>query len=79
MAIANIETITPRLAIYCAAIIDELSKMNITCDEFKSYTIGITAGAIIIGSLLNVYIWIFNYSYYKKLKEVEVGSSVKMP
>ena len=76
IAIANIETITPQLANNCAAIIDELKKLDITCDAMKSYTIGVTAGAFIIGSLLNVYFWICNYSFYKELKEGGGGSSV---
>ena len=76
IAIANIETIVPELANNCAAIIDELHKTGITCDAWKSYTIGITAGVFITLSLLNVYFWICNYSFYKELKEGGGGSSV---
>ena len=76
IAIANIETIVPQFANDCASIIDELHRMNLTCDQYKSATIGIAAGSFIIGSLLNVYFWICNYSFYKELKEGGGGSSV---
>ena len=76
IAIAGIETIAPQFANDCAAIIDELNKSNITCDAMKSYTIGITAGVVVIEDLLNVYFWICNYSFYKELKEGGGGSSV---
>ena len=74
IAIANIETIAPQLANNCAAMIDDLNKLGMTCDQFKSTTIGIVAGIFIGASLVSVYFWICNYSFYKQLKE-EGGAS----
>jgi len=76
ISIANIESIVPQFANNCASIIDELHRIGLTCDQFKSTTIGITAGTFIAASLLNVYFWICNYSFYKDLKEGGGGSSV---
>ena len=69
IAIASIDTLAPELANNCAAILDELHRLNMTCDQFKSAAIGASAGIFIAGSLLNVYFWICNYSFYKELKE----------
>ena len=69
IALANIEMIVPQLANNCAAMIDELDKLGMTCDQLKSATIGISAGTFIAASLVNVYFWICNYSFYKELKE----------
>ena len=69
IAIANIEMIAPKLANDCAAMIDELNKLGMTCDQFKSTTIGIVAGTFIGSSLVSAYFWICNYSFYKQLKE----------
>ena len=76
IAIANIETIAPQLANNCAAMIDELNKLGMTCDQFKSATIGTLAGTYIAASLVNVYFWICNYSFFKELKEGGGGASV---
>ena len=76
IAIANIDTISPQLANNCAAIIDELNQMGLTCDQFKATAVGVAAGTFIVGSFLNVYFWICNYSFYKELKEGGGGSSV---
>ena len=75
IAIASIDTLAPQLADNCAAIIDELNHMHMTCDQFKAGVIGTMAATFIIGSLLNVYFWICNYSFYKELKEGGAGFS----
>ena len=75
IAFANIETFNPLLANDCAGLAVD-GQMYVNCDEVKSVAIGLTAAAAIIGSLINVYFWICNYSFYKELKEGGGGSSV---
>ena len=75
IAIANIEIFAPQLANDCAGLIVD-GRMNVNCDDVKSAAIGVTAGVFIIGSLLNAYFWICNYSFYKELKKGGGGSSV---
>ena len=75
IAIANIETFNPQLANNCAGLIVD-GRMYVNCDDVKSAAIGLTAGVFIIGSILNAYFWICNYSFYKELKEGGGGSSV---
>ena len=65
------KTIIPVFANNCVASANGLAQENVTCDEQKSYEIGpmpVLAEIVFASSLLSVYFWICNYSFYKELK-----------
>ena len=66
--VASIETFVPEFANNCAAIANYLAQAHLTCEQFKSATIGVTAGIFFASALINIYFWICNYSFYKELK-----------
>ena len=68
IAVSVVSTIMPELADNCVTIQDQLGNSGLTCDEFKTITIGTTACIFIVGSALNVYFWMCNYSFYQELK-----------
>ena len=70
IAKVSIETIVPEeLASDCASMEENLVRLHMTCDEFKSLSIFITVGYCFIASLMNIYFWLCNYSFYKELNE----------
>ena len=69
ISVANIGTFIPQFANNCEAMNQELALAGLTCDDMKSATVGMTAGVLIVSSLLNGYFWVCNYSFYKELKE----------
>ena len=75
IAFASIETINPLLADNCVAIRDVLNTLGLTCDQYKSTVLGMLAGTLIVGTLLNIYFWICNYSFYKELKKGDGGQA----
>ena len=75
VAIASIDSLVPQLANNCAGFIDKSNPTQVNCDQLRTAAIGGAAGTLIIGSLLNVYFLICNYSFYKELKEGGAGSS----
>ena len=68
IVIASITTIVPEFHNNCAAMASQIKQQNITCDQLKAATTGITAAVLFIGSALNTYFWICNYSFYLELK-----------
>jgi hypothetical protein len=69
ITIRSIETKVPELAQNCAAMVDELVELQKTCEEFKSLSIITYAGVYFAGVLINIYVWVCNYSFYKVLKD----------
>ena len=64
IAIANIEIFVPQLANDCKAL-----HFFVDCDNLRFRTIVTTAVKLIGGSLVNIYFWLCNYSFYKELTE----------
>ena len=66
--VTSIERLVPEFANNCAAIENYLAQAHLTCEQFKSATIGVTAGIFFASALINTYFWVCNYSFYKELK-----------
>ena len=64
---ASIETYLPEFRNNCAAL-GGLNQSVFTCDQLKSTAIGTAAATVIVGTLLNIYFWFCNYSFYLELK-----------
>ena len=71
----SIALFKPELDNNCEDIIEQLKKLGTSCDQLKHITMGIAAGSFIAGSLINIYFWICNYSFYKELKKGRNGIS----
>ena len=68
IVVASVTTVVPQLHNDCAAIAAQIEQQNITCDQLKAATTGTTAAVLFLGSALNVYFWVCNYSFYSELK-----------
>ena len=68
IALASLETFVPQLRDNCASIPD-LNQTGMTCSQLKSITVGTVAGTYAVGSLLSIYFWFCNYSFYLELKK----------